>query len=147
MGILYGVVISELLGRESVSVRELETLREQVRDAVGAQGDLVAALNSLDAAIAQRGGGAETSVAPGPRPPHRYWHIGTAVPVDAQTADRIAERLKAVVMDEIARIDTGGDLVATPLAAKEFWGFQPGLGGSVAGFFISSAAGSGGLPV
>src|SRR6188768_1862210 len=95
MGVLYGVVIGDLLGKETVSVDDLQDLRKQVQQVVDVQGDLHQALTLLDNAIARKGGGAESVRVGVSRPVNRYWHVGYGgVQLSDADADRIAGRLK-----------------------------------------------------
>jgi hypothetical protein len=109
---LYGVAIGNALSplsKGQASVDDLVALRDQAKAIVTSQGDVVAALRELEAEIARRGG------VKGPPEPASERFVaqidGLALP-DAVKAE-IEQSLQ---MAEIAKIDTGGDLVATPLS-------------------------------
>lgn len=111
---LYGVAIGNALSPQSkgqTSVDDLIMLRDQTRAIVDAQGDLVTALSELEAEIARRGGAKA-------EPPAEERFIaqidGLTLP-DAVKVE-IEQSLYKAVMAEIARLDTGGDMVATPLS-------------------------------
>jgi hypothetical protein len=114
---IYGVAIGNALSTPSkgqTSVDELIMLRDQTKAIVDAQGNLVTALRELEAEIARRGG-AKTV------PPAEERFVaqieGLTLP-DAVRAE-IEQSLHKVVMAEIAKIDTGGDMVATPLSTAK----------------------------
>src|SRR5437868_5796718 len=116
----YGVAIGNALNRSDASTDELVALRDQARSIVSAQGDLVAALRALDAEIGGRGAGKAAPVV------ERFVAQidGAALP-NAVKAE-IEHAIQQAVGAEIARIDTAGDMVATPLSAIRDFGFGPG---------------------
>ncbi len=137
MMLLYGVMIGQALRAKSVSVQELTILRDQVQATVDAQGNLVEALAELNSEIARRGGAAAATPrgAPKAADASRRFLVdvsGLAIP-DGVMA-RIELRLRDAVIEELASVDNGGDLVATPLSETRTWG--GGLGGALAGMFI-----------
>jgi len=130
---LYGVAIGNALSALSkgqTSADELVALRDQTQAIVGAQGDLIAALKELDAEIARRGG---AKAAPAPASERFVAQIdGLALP-DKLKAE-IEQSLQKAVMPEIAKLDTGGDMVASPLS--QIKAFGPGLGWHTPGIAI-----------
>ncbi|WP_423603733.1 hypothetical protein [Sphingomonas sp. MS122] len=60
------------------------------------------------------------------------------VVLDQDTIARIEERLGRMMLEELALLDSGGDLVATPLPAARSigGGFGGGHGGGTAGMSI-----------
>lgn len=138
MMLLYGVMISQALRAKAVSVQELMILRDQVQATVDAQGNLVEALAELEAEIGRRGGAAAAAPrgsSTGSKDASKRFLIdvsGLSIP-DSVVA-RIELRLKDAVVEELAKVDNGGDLVATPLSETKTWG--GGLGGALAGMFI-----------
>jgi hypothetical protein len=55
------------------------------------------------------------------------------LPIPADAKARIEAAINRVVTDELARLDTRGDLEITPLSAIKSFG--QGIGGSTAGMF------------
>ena len=108
----YGIAIGDALSKGGAPIEELLALRDQARAIAGAQGDLVAALKALDAEIASRSAVAEAA----PPAAERFVaHIeGLAIP--AATKTEIEQAIQKAVMAEIAKLDTRGDLIATPLS-------------------------------
>jgi hypothetical protein len=110
---LYGVAIGNALsalGKGLTSADQLVMLRDQARAIADGQGDLVAALKDLDAEIARRGG---AKAAPAPASERFVAQIdGFAFP-DKLKAE-IEQSLQKAVMTEIAKLDTGGDMIASP---------------------------------
>jgi hypothetical protein len=130
---LYGVAIGNALSSLSkgqASVDQLVMLRDQAKAIVAAQGDLVAALRELEAEIARRGG---TKAAPEPASERFVAQIDGLNLPDKAKAD-VEQALQKAVMAEIAKIDTKGDMVASPLAKIGPFGF--GLGSHTAGIAI-----------
>lgn len=131
---VYGVAIGNALtalAKGQTSADKLVLLRDQTRAIVGAQGDLVAALKELDAEIARRGTGAKA--APAPASERFVAQIdGLALPDKVKT--EIEQSLQKTVMAEIAKLDTGGDMVASPLS--QIRAFGPGLGWRTPGIAI-----------
>ncbi|HEY6832353.1 MAG TPA: DUF1843 domain-containing protein [Pseudolabrys sp.] len=130
---LYGVAIGNALSplsKGQTSVDDLVALRDQAKAIVTSQGDLVAALRELEAEIARRGG------VKGPPEPASERFVaqidGLALP-DAIKAE-IEQSLQTAVMAEIAKIDTGGDMVASPLSTIKSFGL--GLGSRTPGIAI-----------
>lgn len=130
---LYGVAIGNALSSLSkgqASAEDLVMLREQAKAIVDAQGDLVAALHELDAEIARRGG---SKAAPEPAGERFVAQIdGLSLPVKAK-AD-VEQALHHAVMAEIAKIDSKGDMIASPLS--KIAAFGPGLGSHTPGIAI-----------
>jgi hypothetical protein len=58
------------------------------------------------------------------------------LPIPADVKARIEHAINRVVTEELARIDTRGDLVITPLSAIKSYG--QGIGGTTAGMFARS---------
>lgn len=130
---LYGVAIGNALSSMSkgqTSIDELIVLRDQAKAIVDAQGDLVAALRELEAEIGRRGG---AKSAPEPASERFVAQIdGLALP--DKVKGEIEQALQKAVMAEIAKIDTGGDMVASPLARIKAFG--PGIGWHTPGIAI-----------
>lgn len=133
MMMAYGLAIAHVLSAQrkgQTSTEELVALRDQAKATVDAQGDLVAALRELDAEIARRGG---AKAAPEPAGERFVAQIdGLALP-DKAKAD-IEQALHQAVMAEIAKIDTKGDMIASPLS--QIKAFGPGLGSHTPGIAI-----------
>ncbi|AXK82724.1 hypothetical protein DW352_20660 [Pseudolabrys taiwanensis] len=118
----YGLAIAYALNKKTTPVEELIALRDTARGIVAAQGDLIAAVRELETEITKQGG----SKAGPPAADERFVvHIEGISLSDALKAE-IEQALHAAVMKEVAKIDHGGDLVATPLS-------QAKLGPSVIG--------------
>jgi hypothetical protein len=115
----YGVGIGDALSRRDTPIGELLALRDHTRAIVGAQGDLVAALKELDAEIARRGPG--TGAAPAPASARFVAEIGGLELPDKVKAE-ICQAVEKAVMAEIAKLDSGGDMVATPLSQIKSFG-------------------------
>ena len=134
---VYGVVIGDLIHSASSSVEELVDLRSQVFATVQSQGDLVKALQALDAEIARRGDATATREA-ATVPAGQSFLVnmpGWILPPDVMS--RIEERIKSVVLEELAKTDHRGDLKATPLSQIETWGAQRIFGSQTAGLVIT----------
>jgi hypothetical protein len=128
----YGVAIGDALSRTDASTDELVALRDSAHAIVSAQGDLVAALKALDAEIGDRGAGKTAATSAVERFVAQI--DGVALP-DAVKAE-IEQAIQQAVSAEIAKIDTGGDMVATPLSAiKDFSG---GIGSRTPGLYLVS---------
>ena len=134
---LYGVAIGNALsalGKGHASVDDLLALRDQAKAIVDAQGDLVAALRELDAEIARRGG---AKAAPAPASERFVAQIdGLALPYKVKA--EIEQALQKAVMAEIAKLDTHGDMIASPLS--QIKAFGPGLGWHTPGIAIVARA-------
>jgi Domain of unknown function (DUF1843) len=130
--LVYGAAIGGAIARGNAALGELVALRSHAKALVDAQGDLAAALTTLDQEIANRGGPAgEKSVPPQPTPGERFLVqvLGLAIPPTAK--QKIEQVINDTVKTVLARHDSGGDLVITPLSQiKSFGG---GLGGATAG--------------
>jgi hypothetical protein len=140
MVMAYGVFIANALKAKGVSLQELAILRDQVRAIVDSQGNLVEALAELEKEIEKRGNepGAKTSgVKSTPSTPltaQRFLvHLG-GIDLAAAAVQRIEQRMKDAVLEEIAKMDLKREFVATPLSDVKSWG--GGLGGATAGMFI-----------
>lgn len=107
----YGLAIGNALNKGATPIEELMSLRERARQIVDMQGDLAAAVEALDAEIAKRGA-AKSAPLVGER--FVVQIEGLSLPDTAKA--EIEQALHKAVMAEIARIDNGGDLVATPLS-------------------------------
>jgi hypothetical protein len=118
----YGVAIGNALSRTDASTDELMALRDHAHAIVSAQGDLVAALKTLDAEIGARGAGKAAAT---PAVERFVAQIEGVVLPDAAKAE-IEQAIQKAVSVEIAKIDTGGDMVATPLSAIRDFGVGPG---------------------
>lgn len=126
----YGVVIRNAIKSAGTSVAELSLLREQVRTLVASQGHLAGALAELDREIAKRGS------TPGPKlSAPKSFVVVSEVPLPEDAAQRIEKRLEATMLEELARVDARGDLVATPLSEIDSWG--GGLGDRIRGRWIA----------
>lgn len=129
---LYGLAIGNALlhAKGQTSVDDLIMLRDQAKAIVDAQGDLVAALRELEAEIDRRGG---AKAAP-PPPSERFVAQidGLNLPDKAKTD--IEQALQKAVMAEIAKLDSRGDMVASPLS--QIKAFGPGLGWRTPGIAI-----------
>jgi hypothetical protein len=118
----YGLAIGNALRKPDVSIDELVALRDHAQAIVSAQGDLVAGLKSLDDAIATRG---TVEAAAAPVSERFVAQIdGLALP-DALKAE-LEQAIQKAVIAEIAKIDTAGEMVATPLSKIRDFGFGPG---------------------
>lgn len=130
---LYGIAIGNALNnltKGQTSIDDLIMLRDQAKAIVESQGDLIAALRELEAEIGRRGG---AKVAPEPASERFVAQIdGVAIP-DKLKAD-IEQALQKTVMAEIAKLDTGGDMIASPLSAIKAFG--PGIGWRTPGIAI-----------
>jgi uncharacterized protein DUF1843 len=118
----YGVAIGDALSRTDTSTDELVALRDSAHAIVSAQGDLVAALKALDAEIGDRGAGTAASTPA----VERFVAQIDGVPLPDVVKAEIEQAIQQAVSAEIARIDTGGDMVATPLSAIRAFGGGPG---------------------
>jgi len=127
----YGIGIGDALSRSSTTTEELLAWRDRARQLVGTQGDLVGALTALNAEIERRGAGGKAAPSTGERFVAQV--EGLAIPA-AMTAEIEVAIEKAVLM-EMAKLDTGGDVVATPLS--KIRAFAAGPGGHTAGRYIS----------
>ena len=118
----YGIAIGNALSKSVTSMEELVALRDRARELVSIQGDLVGALKALDAEIASYGA---AKAAPAAEERFVAQIEGLALP-DKLKAE-IEQSLFKAVMAEIAKIDTRGDLVATPLSMAKL---SPSIAGS-----------------
>jgi hypothetical protein len=132
----YGIAIGNALSKSTTPIDELIALRDRARELIGIQGDLAAAVKALDTEIAGR---AAAKAAPPPADERFVIQLdGIALP--DRTKAKIEQSLQKVVMAEIAKIDTGGDLVATPLSKAKLMPAIMGPhfpGGIVMGFVAS----------
>src|SRR5437773_1179995 len=127
----YGVAIGNALNRPDASTDELLALREQAHAIVSAQGDLVAALKALEAEIGDRGAGKAAA----PAVERFVAQIEGATLPDPVKAE-IEQAIQRAVSAEIAKIDTAGDMVATPLSSIRDFGL--GLGSRTPGLYLVS---------
>ena len=119
----YGIAIGNALSKGGASIDELLALRDHARDIVSAQGNLVAALKALDTEIASRGAGAKTA----PPAEERFVAQIEGLAIPAVTKKEIEQAIQKAVMAEIAKLDTRGDAIATPLSqAKDLSFLSPG---------------------
>lgn len=112
---LYGVAIGNALSARDTSTDDLVALRDEVGMIVGAQGDLVAALKTLDAEIGRR-----KDLKPTPTPSAERFIAqidGLALSEDLKA--ELEQSIKDAVMSELASLDSRGDLVATQLSASK----------------------------
>lgn len=134
--LVYGVAIGGAIARGSAAIEELVALRSHAKAIVDAQGDLTSALTALDKEIASRGGPAGAKSAP-PEPAtpgERFVVQIVGLPIPPAAKQKIEQVIGETVKTAIARIDTRGDRIATPLSQiKSFGG---GLGGATAGIWI-----------
>jgi hypothetical protein len=129
----YGVAIGNALSRADASTEELLALRDQAQAIVGAQGDLVAALKALDAAIDGRTPATKATATPAVE---RFVAQIEGVALPEAVKAEIDQAIQKAVSAEIAKIDTGGDMVATPLSAmRDFGG---GFGSRTPGLYLVS---------
>lgn len=134
---LYGVAIGNALSnltKGQTSVDDLVMLRDQTKAVVAAQGDLVAALAALETEITRRGG---AKAAPEPASERFVAQIDGLALSDKAKAD-IEQMLHRAVMAEIAKLDTKGDMVASPLS--QIKAFGPGFGSHTPGIAIVDRA-------
>jgi hypothetical protein len=132
MQMVYGIGIGDALAavaKGRASADDLVALRDQARAIVGAQGDLVAAVKALDAEIARRG-----ATAPASPVVERFVAEIDGVALPAKVKDEIEKAIKQVVAVEIAKIDTGGDMVETPLS--KLGKFGSGIGARTPGRYL-----------
>lgn len=128
----YGIAIGNALSKGGASIEELVALRGHARDIVRAQGDLVAALKALDAEIASRGAGAKAM----PPAEERFIAQIEGLTIPAGTKKEIEQAIQKAVMAELAKLDTGGDLVATPLSQAKVLPFLLSPDTFVSGMFV-----------
>lgn len=107
----YGIAIGNALSKSATPMNELIALRDRARDIVNAQGDLAAAVKALDAEIASRG-----AAKAAPPAGERFVAQINGVTLPEKLRAEIEKSLQTAMMAEIAKLDTGGDLVATPLS-------------------------------
>ncbi|WP_315736083.1 MULTISPECIES: hypothetical protein [unclassified Bradyrhizobium] len=122
---VYGVAIGNALAAAAkgpASIDDLVSLRDHAHQIVGVQGDLVAALTALDAEIAKRGG---AKAAPAPEMERFVAQIDGG-PLSGQLKSEIEQAIQKAVTAEIAKLDTRGDMVATPLSQIKAFGAGPG---------------------
>ena len=132
MQMVYGIGIGDALAavaKGRASPDDLVALRDQARAIVGAQGDLVAAVKALDAEIARRG-----ATAPALPVVERFVAEIDGVALPAKVKDEIEKAIQQAVGVEIARIDTGGDMVETPLS--KLGKFGVGIGSRTPGRYL-----------
>jgi hypothetical protein len=132
MQMVYGIGIGDALaavakGRGSAD--DLMALRDHARAIVGAQGDLVAALKALDAEIAKRG-----ATAPAAPAVERFVAEIDGVALPEKAKDDIEKAIQQAVAVEIAKIDSGGDMVETPLS--KLGPFGVGIGARTPGRYL-----------
>lgn len=130
MQMLYGVLIRDALQRKDGDLGDLVDLSRQARLMLLLQPDLARAVEELEAEIARRSG---RKGVPGSE---KFVVETVGLTLTPEVRERIQQRFREAALEELARLDTGGDLTATPLS--EVKGFPGGHGGTV-GFFIREA--------
>jgi hypothetical protein len=128
---LYGVAIGDALSGLANGQRSIDDviqLRDQVKLIVDAQGDLVAALKDLNIEIERRG-----AVQAEP-PSERFVAQIDGLAMPAKLRADICQALQKAVLAEVAKLDSGGDMIATPLS--ELRTFGSGVGSSTGGVAI-----------
>ena len=119
----YGIAIGNALSKGGASTDELLALRTHARDIVSAQGDLIAALKALDAEIANRSAGTKAA----PPAEERFVAQIEGLTISADAKMEIEQAIQQAVLAELAKLDTRGDFVATPLSqAKDLSFLSPG---------------------
>jgi hypothetical protein len=118
----YGIGIGNALSKNSTTTEELIAWRNHARDIVGAQGDLVAALKALDAEIARRNPKSKAA----PQDGERFVALVEGLAIPSSVATEIEKAIERAVLNEIAKLDTGGDIIATPLSQISAFGSGPG---------------------
>ena len=130
--LVYGVAIGGALARGTAAIEELVALRSHAKAIVDAQGDLASALTALDKEIATRGGPAgEKSAPPEAAPGERFVVQIVGLPIPPAAKQNIEQVINETVRSALGRLDSGGDLVFTPLSKIKSFG--AGLGGATAG--------------
>jgi Domain of unknown function (DUF1843) len=132
---LYGVAIGDALStkkKEQTPTDKLVMLRDQAKAIINTQGDLVAALRDLETEIARRG---DAKAAPVPAVERLVAQID-GLALSDKVKGEIEQALQKAVMAEIAKIDKGGDMVASPLS--QIKAFGSGTGGHTAGITIAA---------
>jgi hypothetical protein len=117
----YGLAIGNALRKPDASMDELIAPRDHAQSIVSAQGDLVAALKSLDEAIAQ-----SKDKAAGAPVTERFVAQIEGLSLSDAIKSEIEQAIQKAVTAEIAKIDTAGEMVATPLSKIRDFGFGPG---------------------
>jgi hypothetical protein len=133
MQMVYGVGIGDALAAVAAghaSPGDLVALRDHAGAIVAAQGDLVAALKALDAEIGKRGDRAEPAAVPTER---FVVEIG-GVALPDKMKDEIEQAIQKAVAGQLAKIDTGGDMVEAPLS--KIASFGNGIGGRTRGRYL-----------
>lgn len=134
MVLMYGAAIGFALMKGDVPTEELVELRQQAKNLVSEQGSLHEALTALEDEISKR---KDAPPARKGRPELSGEKFVIDLPDIGLTAaqrDSLQARLRDVVLEELAAVDTGGDLTATALSDLKFWG--PGDGGTTAGMIV-----------
>lgn len=130
--LVYGDAIGNAIAHGTATTEELVALRSHARAIVDAQGDLSSALGALDKEIAKRGGAAaHDAAASGER--FVVQIAGLAIPPAAK--QRIEQVINETVKAAIAKHDSGGNLVVTPLSTIKSFGGS--LGGATAGMIAN----------
>jgi len=131
---LYGVAIGNALHNlthGNATIEDLVSLRDQAKTVVDSQGDLASALRAVEAEIAKRG----VKAAPEPAGERFVAQIdGVSLPEGVK--QEIEAAIEKAVMAEIAKIDTKGDMVASPLS--KIAAFGTGFGAHTPGRAIVS---------
>lgn len=128
--ILYGVAIGDALARKNRNVDELIELRNQANVLLGNYGDLASAVKELDAEI-EKSGGASKSVESSS---NRFAIVVDGLPLSKSILATIEDKIRELVLSEVAKTDFKGDLIATPLSEIKTFG---GMGGATMGLIVS----------
>jgi len=131
--LVYGDAIGNAIARGTATMDELVALRSHARAIVDAQGDISSALDALDKEIANRGGPTPPpeTAAPG----ERFVVEIVGLPIPPAAKQKIEQVINETVKTAIARHDSGGNLVVTPLSKIKSFGGS--LGGATAGMIAN----------
>jgi hypothetical protein len=135
MQMVYGVGIGDALAAVAAghaSPDDLVPLREHASAIVSAQGDLVAALKELDAEIAKRA--PATKATPAAVASERFVAEIGGVALPDKVKDEIEHAIQKAVATQLAKIDTGGDLIEAPLS--KIASFGAGIGARIRGRYL-----------
>lgn len=127
----YGIGIGNALSKRSTTTEELIAWRHRAREIVGAQGDLVAALKALETEIARR----DRKVKAAPWTGEKFVVQIEGLMIPSPVIEEVEMAIEKAVLAEIAKLDAGGDVVATPLSQVRSFG--SGLGTRTPGRYIS----------
>jgi len=135
---LYGVAIGYALEKGDVATSELLELRKRARALISDQGNLVDALIALEGEISKREDTPASVIAGSGEDiqSEKFVIYLPTIGLQPDVREHIQVQLQNVVLNELAKIDTGGSLKATPLSEIKFWGDGYGGGGTTAGMII-----------